>query len=136
MRPGAKRQLRMGIERALEGLQKLLAALNEAEPEPLTSVGSGWWAGGGVTVNIGDTYNLSVIEARKLIAQLVAAVYCCERGGNTPDHAAEAKEHAFLDALKKGLMFSLTDEQIAEALAGHRCSPIAPDPKMIMEAKR
>ena len=126
MRPGAKNQAVSKARAAAQELTDLADLIEKAPPESLLTVGSGWWVGGGCSVNVGDTYHLSVADARLLVAKLVAAIYCCERGGNTEHPEAEAKEHAFLDALKGGLMHALNNESIAQALVKFPRSPEPP----------
>lgn len=117
MRPGKKSQVVAALYRCAEALKEATREIETASPEPLTTIGS-TWTDSGPRVLIGSSYALSVHEARRLVAQLVAAIYCCARVGNTPEPASEAREHAFLDALKNGLSHALTHEQIMTALHG------------------
>ena len=117
MRPGDRSNIVCNLRSIAKSIEAQ-AELIENGPRPnLLNVGHSWNIDGSVSIELGyGAFTLTVMEARVLVSGLLHSIYSVGGNGNSPGQQHEPIEHAFIEALKTGLVFPLKEEQIVEIL--------------------
>jgi len=117
MRPGDRANTVSNLRSIAKSLEAQAELIENGTRPNLLNVGYGWNIDGSTSIDLGyGAFTLTVMEARLLVSSLLRAIYSLGGNGNSEGQEHEPIEHAFIDALKTGLTFPLTEEQILKVL--------------------
>ena len=117
MRPGDRANTVRNLRNIAKSIEAQADHIENGPRPNLLNVGYGWRDDGIGPIDLGyGSFTLTVMQARLLVSSLLRAIYSLGGNGNTPGQKHEPIEHAFIEALKTGLTFPLTEEQIIKVL--------------------
>jgi hypothetical protein len=117
MRPGDRTATVRHLRNIAKSIEEQAEFIENGSRPNLLNIGFGWRDDGIGPISLGNgAFTLTVMEARLLVSGLLRAIYSLGGNGNSPGQRHESIEHAFIEALKNGLTFPLTEEQIEKIL--------------------